>query len=30
MEAALKSIPETKDTKELMGRIAKIRKAAKT
>jgi hypothetical protein len=29
-EAALKSIPETKETKELMGRIAKIRKAAKT
>jgi hypothetical protein len=29
-EAALKSIPETKETKELMGRIARIRKAAKT
>jgi hypothetical protein len=28
-EAALKSIPETKETKELLGRIAKIRKAAK-
>jgi hypothetical protein len=29
-EAALKSIPESKETKELLGRIAKIRKAAKT
>jgi hypothetical protein len=28
-EAALKSIPESKQTKELMGRIAKIRKATK-